>query len=64
MRNKRVLLLNYLLNKKYGDRFEMDRLFHDNDDYTLFSKKIYGPVKKTRIINNKIFGIEIEIYES
>jgi hypothetical protein len=64
MNNKKIILLNYLLNKNYDDRIKMDRLFHDNDDYILFSKKIYGPIKKIRIINNKEYGIELQISEN
>lgn len=62
--SKKVLLLNYLLNKNYEDRIEMDKLYYQVYDYVIYSKKIYGPTKKTRIIDNKLFGIEIEIYES
>jgi hypothetical protein len=60
MKNK-VILLNYLLNKTLKDKQEMDIIYNQVNDYISFSKKIYGPITKHRMINNNLFGIELII---
>lgn len=58
---RKVLLLNYIANTTHKEKKEMDNLYYDLKDYILFSRKIYGPSKKGRYINDKLFGIKLNI---
>lgn len=58
---RKVLLLNYIANKTFEEKIEMDNLYYDLKDYILFSRKIYGPTKKGRYINDKLYGIKLKI---
>jgi hypothetical protein len=60
MKNK-VILLNYLLNKTLKEKQELDIKYSQVEDYVCFSKKMYSYIKKYRMINNNLFGIELKI---
>lgn len=63
MKNK-IPLLNYLLNKTYEEKLNMDFKYQTLKNHVYFSKK-YSDISKNRIINNELFGIKLSIkYES
>jgi hypothetical protein len=58
---KKIILLNYLLNNTIKDKNILDEIYYENNDLIIFTRKMYTPIKKYREINEKLFGIKIEI---
>jgi hypothetical protein len=58
---KNIILLNYLLNNTIKDKNILDEIYYENNDLIIFTRKMYTPIKKYREINEKLFGIKIEI---